>query len=121
MQISKKLYTTLIITILTLSTLMAAIPMASAEIVTAPVLYEKDTTTPISTGPVGTKVDVVGVTGEGNASPFSTVTVYLDALSGLVLGTGSANVDGNYSIEVTIPPATAGLHYLPTSKPQLWF
>ena len=112
MQISKKLYTTIIITILTLSTIMAAIPMASAEIITAPVLYAKGTTTPISTGPVGTEVDVVGVTGVGNSSPFSTVTVYLDSLAGEVLGTGSANVDGNYTITVTIPPATAGVHWL---------
>ena len=48
MQISKKLYTTIIITILTLSTIMAAIPMASAEIVTAPVLYAEGTTTVIN-------------------------------------------------------------------------
>ncbi len=112
MQISKKLYTTIIITILTLSTIMAAIPMASAEIITNPNLYEANTTTPISSGPVGTKVDVVGVTGTGNASPFSTVSVYMDSLGGAVLGTGNANIAGNYSIEVTIPPSTAGLHYI---------
>ena len=63
MQISKKLYTTLIITVLTLSTLMAAIPMASAEIVGDPYLcasYPPGSTAPITTGPPGTSVAVVG-------------------------------------------------------------
>ena len=41
MQISKKLYTTLIITLLTISALMAAIPMVSAEITAPPTLDVK--------------------------------------------------------------------------------
>jgi len=103
MQISKKIYTTLIIAVLTMSAIMAAIPMASAEITVAPTL------TPTS-GPVGTTVNVAA--GANGASPFSTVSVYLDALSGAVLGTGSATATGSYSINVTIPATTAGGHYL---------
>ncbi len=112
MQISKKLYTTIIITILTLSTIMAAIPMASAEIITPPQVVNKGGTTDVTGGPVGTEVDVVGNSTTGAASPFSTVSVYWDALSGLVLGTGSADINGVYRITVTIPPATNGTHYL---------
>jgi hypothetical protein len=103
MQISKKLYTTLIIAVLTMSAIMTAIPMASAEITVAPTL------TPDS-GAVGTEVEVSA--GTNGASPFSTVSVYLDALSGTVLGTGSASATGSYSIDVEIPPTTAGAHYL---------
>jgi hypothetical protein len=103
MQISKKLYTTLIIAVLTISAIMTAIPMASAEITVAPTL------TPDS-GPVGTEVEVAA--GTNGASPFSTVTVYLDALSGTELGSGSASATGSYSIDVEIPPTTAGAHYL---------
>jgi hypothetical protein len=103
MQISKKIYTTLIIAILTVSAMMAAIPMATAEITVAPTL------TP-DTGAVGTEVNVAAPA--NGASPFSTVTVYLDALSGAVLGSGSASANGSYSINVDIPPTTAGPHYL---------
>jgi archaellum component FlaC len=102
MQINKKLYTTLLITLLTMSIMLVAIPMVSAEVTVVP------TATP-NTGAVGTKVTVNATAG---ADPFATVTIYLDSLSGKVLGTTSANVDGDYSIQVTIPPTTAGLHYL---------
>jgi len=103
MQISKKIYTTLIIAILTMSAIMAAIPMASAEITVAPTL------TP-NIGEVGTEVNVSAPA--NGASPFSTVVVYLDALSGAVLGSGSASANGSYSIDVDVPPTTAGDHYL---------
>jgi hypothetical protein len=112
MQISKKLYTTLIIAILTLSTIIAAIPMASAEITTVPILVTEGGTTAVTGGAVGTEIDVVGNSTSGAASPFSTVTVYLDALSGTVLGVGSADNTGSYTITVTIPPTTAGIHYI---------
>ena len=112
MQISKKLYTTLIIAVLTISTLMAAIPMASAEILSPPFAVTKGGTTAVTGGPVGTQVDVVGNATSGAASPFSTVSVYWDALSGAVLGTSSADVNGAYRITVTIPPAVFGTHYL---------
>ena len=112
MQINKKLYTTLIIAILTLSTIIAAIPLASAEIATVPFIVTKGGTTAVTAGAVGTQVDVVGNSTSGAASPFSTVTVYLDALSGTVLGTGSADNTGAYRITVTVPPTTAGTHYL---------
>ncbi len=115
MQISKKLYATLIITVLTLSTLMAAIPMASAEIVGDPFLCAASppgSTSPITTGPPGTSVAVVGNATGGAADPFATVTVYWDALSGTVLGTGAANNLGEYRITVTIPEAIYGTHWI---------
>jgi hypothetical protein len=115
MRISKKLYATLIISVLTISAVMAAIPMASAEIIGDPVLVQHSppgSTTALTTGPPGTRVDVVGNSTGGNASAFATVTVYWDSLSGLVLGTGSANHLGEYRIAVTIPPATYGTHYI---------
>jgi hypothetical protein len=112
MQISKKLYTTLIIAILTLSTIMAVMPMASAEVLTPPYCVTKGGTTAVTGGAVGTQVDIVGNTTSGAASPFSTVKVYWDALSGAVLGTGSADVNGAYRITVKIPPAVFGTHYL---------
>ena len=98
MQISKKLYTTLIIAVLTISTLLADIPMASAEILSPPFAVTKGGTTAVTGGPVGTQVDVVGNATSGAASPFSTVSVYWDALSGAVLGTSSADVNGAYNI-----------------------
>jgi len=112
MQISKKLYTTLIIAVLTISTLMAAIPMASAEIDTPPFAVTWKGTTAVTGGPVGTKLDVVGNATSGAADPFSTVSVYWDALSGAVLGTGDADNTGSYRITVTIPPAVNGEHWL---------
>ena len=112
MQISKKLYTTLIIAVLTLSTLMAAIPMASAEIIGDPVLVTKGGTTAKTSGPVGTQVDVVGNGTGGIASAFATVAVHWGSLSGPVLNTGDANNLGEYRITVTIPPATYGPHWI---------
>ncbi len=56
MQISKKLYTTLIITLLTISALTAAIPMVSAEITTNPFIVTKGGTTAVTGGPVGTQL-----------------------------------------------------------------
>jgi hypothetical protein len=103
MQISKKLYTTLIIAILTASILTAAIPMVSAEISAPPTLD-------IIIGPVGTDVVVTGAA--GTASPFSTVTAYWDSLAGQVLGSTSALSTGAYEMEVTIPPAVNGDHFI---------
>jgi hypothetical protein len=103
MQVSKKLYTTLIIAILTISILTAAIPMVSAEITAPPTLD-------IATGPVGTDVVVTGAA--GTASPFSTVKAYWDSLAGKVLGTTSALSTGAYEMEVTIPPAVNGDHFI---------
>ncbi len=90
MQINKKIYTTLIIAVLTMSAIMAAIPMASAEITNAPTLAP-------TSGPAGTTVTFHHAA--GGASPFSTVTAYLDALSGAVLGSGSATATGAYSFQ----------------------
>ena len=112
MQLNKKIYTTLIIAILAISTMISVIPFASAEITTVPYAVVVDGTAPLTTGPVGTKVDIVGNTTSGAASPFSTVKAYWDSLSGAVLGTASADVNGAYRITVTIPPAVYGTHYI---------
>jgi len=103
MQISKKLYATLIITLLTISTIMAAIPMVAAEITADPILD-------VSTGPVGTTVNVSGLAGA--AAPFSTVNVFWDALAGIKLGSTSASNTGAYSVNVKIPASVAGDHFI---------
>jgi len=115
MRISKKLYTTLIITVLTISAVMAAIPMASAEIVGNPFLvatYPPGSTAPLTVGPPGTQVDVVGNATGGAADPFATVKVYWKGLSGPVLGTGDANNLGEYRIRITVPLAINGTHWI---------
>jgi prefoldin subunit 5 len=103
MQINKKLYTTFVIAILTLSIIAVAIPMASAEITVVPTLS-------VGTGAPGTVVTVSA--GAGGASPFATVTAYWDALAGTVLGHGSASSTGSYSFNVVVPQATYGSHYI---------
>jgi len=115
MRISKKLYTTLIITVLTISSLIAAIPMASAEITGDPYLcatWPPGSTTALTTGTPGTSVDVVGNSTGGYADAFATVTVYWDGLSGPVLGEGDADHNGDYRIRVKIPADINGTHWI---------
>jgi hypothetical protein len=112
MKISKKLYTTLIITVLTLSTLIAAIPMASAEITSDPFLVHPFSGANVTNGTVGTRVTVKANATSGQADPFAVVTIYWDSLAGAVLGTTTADNYGNYSITVTVPEAKAGLHWI---------
>lgn len=100
---SKKLTTVLTITLLAISTVLAALPMANAEIYFAPTLDP-------TSGPPGTRVTVSA--GAGGASPFATVTAYWDSLSGMALGSTSANITGAYELEVTIPKAVNGEHYI---------
>jgi hypothetical protein len=97
---------------LAISTTLAALPMASAEITGNPFLIDPYTSTPKTSGPPGTKVDVVGNATGGQADPFATVTVYWDSLSGTVLGSEDADNLGDYRITVTIPPATNGEHWV---------
>jgi len=112
MQITKKLYTTLIIAVLTVSAIMAAIPMASAEITTDPYLVTKGSTTEVTSATPGTQLDVVGNTTSGYAAAFAVVTIYWDSLAGQVLGTGTADNTGSYRITITVPEATAGSHWV---------
>jgi len=91
---------------------MAAIPMVSAEITSNPFIVTKGGTTAVAGGAVGTQVDVVGNATSGAADPFATVRVYLDALSGQVLGTGNANNVGAYRITIKVPETVAGDHYI---------
>jgi len=114
MQISKKLYTTIIITILTLSTIMAAIPMVSA-IAGPPELFATPAfgapTTLKDTGAVGSKISLIANATDGTpAAAYSTITAYWISQSGLVLGTASADSNGYYRIDVVIPSATIGAH-----------
>ena len=94
----KKISTIAIITILTLSIMLAAIPMATA-------LTDDVSVTP-NTGPVGQKVTVSG-TGANNFAPLE---VYWDTL-GNKIKDGFADGTGGYSIaNVYIPEDVAGLH-----------
>ncbi len=101
--LNKKLTTTLIVTILAISTILAALPMASAEISFAPTLDP-------TFGPPGTKVTVSA--GAGGAAKFVIVTAYWDALSGKVLNSTGADNTGAYEMEVTIPSAVNGIHWI---------
>jgi len=111
----KKISTIAIVTILTLSILIAAIPMASA-LTADPKLYETPlpgfpVTTEKVAGAVGSRISVIGnTTFANNASAYSLVTAYWISQSGIVLGTASADGAGGYRIDVVIPSATAGVH-----------
>lgn len=101
MQFKKKVLTIAITALLLLAMTMA---VAQVHAITAPDL------TPGS-GPVGTVVTVSGV----DAVPFSTVTIHWDNLAGAVLNTTSALATGAYSVEVTVPSATNGDHFVVAS------
>jgi hypothetical protein len=101
--LSKKLATTLIVTLLAISTMLAAFPVASAEITLAPTLDP-------TSGPPGTKVTVSA--GAGGAGNFAIVTAYWDNRSGIVLNSTTANNTGAYMMVVTIPSAVNGLHWI---------
>jgi hypothetical protein len=111
MQISKKLYTSLIITVLALSTIVAAIPMVSAAIDGDPILSEPGIPgNVVLNAQVGDKVQVNGLGAtQGAASPYSTVTVYWFT-DGTVLGTTTADGSGLWALNVTIPSAVEGVH-----------
>jgi hypothetical protein len=115
MKISKKLYTTLIIAVLTLSTVIAAIPMASAEITSDPFLVNPYTGVDVTSAAVGQSVKVVANATRGRADAFAVVTVYWDSLAGTVLGTTTADNNGDYSITVKIPASVAGNHWIITN------
>jgi len=100
----KKLSTIAIITILTLSTLLAAMPMAQA--IGTPTLQNPITHATVTSGPVGTKVDVVGA----GATAFGMVEVYWGTLA-TKIAEGYADSAANYAIKmVTIPEGLAGVH-----------
>jgi hypothetical protein len=95
-----KTMTTILITLLTLSMLLAVIPMASA--ITA-------TTISPGFGPVGTTVTIAG----DGASAGGSIYVYWENLGGAVLNsTAYADGLGGYSVKAIIPTAVAGVHSL---------
>jgi archaellum component FlaC len=98
----KKLSTIAIITILTLSTLLAAMPMAlAAPPIGVPTLSA-------TSGNVGDKITVSDAT--GTATAFGIVEVYWDTLATKIKD-GYADSAGDYSIaNVVIPEDVAGAH-----------
>jgi len=98
----KKISTIAVLTILTLSTLLAAIPMASA--INNPVLYAYGA--PTAGGWCYSQVDVVG----DGATAFGKVEVYWDTLA-TKLGEGYADSAGAYNIKkIVIPFDVVGTH-----------
>ena len=93
----KKISTIAIITILTLTTLLAAMPMASA--IGTPVLTDSFMGWPVTGGPCYSFIDVEG----SGATAFGLVEVYWDSL-GTKLGDGYADSAGNFDIEMIIIP-----------------
>ena len=94
----KKISTIAIITVLTLTTLLAAIPMASA--------IDTPTVAPTFGVPIFTQVTVSGT----GATPFGAVEVYWDTLA-TKLKDGYANSTGGYKIEkISIPEDIVGAH-----------
>jgi hypothetical protein len=108
----KKLATISIIILLVASTIQVALPMARAEIFGDPFLVAVGGTAAVTSGAVGTQVDVVGNVTSGAAGEFALVTVYWDSLVGTVLGSVEADGAGAYRTTVTIPSATAGTHWI---------
>jgi hypothetical protein len=101
--LNKKVAATLIVAMLAVSAMLAALPTASAEITVPPTLNP-------TSGPPGTKVTVWA--GVGGAAKFATVTAYWDALSGMVLNSTDADPNGAYAMEVTVPDAVNGEHWI---------
>jgi len=104
MQHKNKACTIAIMTVLTLSMVLAAIPMASAITTISLSSYK------------GSVETVVTVSGTG-ATPGLTVEVYWDAVvpwDGVrgYLNETTALGDGTFEVQVTIPEATAGTHWI---------
>jgi len=100
----KKLSTIAIITILTLSILLAAMPMAYA--ISDPTFEDPITHAGVTDGPVGTKINVVGTA----ATAYGKVEVYWDTLA-TKLGEGYADGATDYEIKnVVIPEDLVGPH-----------
>ncbi len=115
MQINKKLFSSAIIALLVLSVVAAAAPAFAANS-GAIGLFVPATTpvTPISNGPVGTKVAVVGAATA--AAPYNTVNVYWDTISASnLLGTVGAASDGSFRVDITVPSAIIGAHSIVVS------
>jgi len=94
MRISKKLYTTLIISVLAMSALMVTIPMASAINIPSITFMGM----PWTTGPANFQVDVSG----DGATAFGKVEVYWKTLA-TKLGEGYAIVQANTRLRSRYP------------------
>jgi len=104
-ELNKKTISTIIITILMLS-MVIALPMANA-VVNASLVDPVDKVTPLVTGSVGTEVLVKGEID----TMFGPVEVYWDDLV-TKIGEGYAIFDKSYAIEITIPEDSEGDHYV---------
>jgi archaellum component FlaC len=103
MQTKNKAYTTLIIAVLTLSMILAAIPLASA--------IDPPTLSP-SSGNVGDKITVSGT----SKTPGGLIQVYWDSVKSWDGKAGFLAEDyaigTSYSIDIVIPNATKGSHHV---------
>jgi hypothetical protein len=107
MQINKKIYSGLIITLLALSTIAIAIPAAFAAVADLQVYKSMDLSkTTIGAAPVGTMVNIKGT----GATAFGLVELYWDSL-GTKLGEAYATGAGTFELKnVVIPEDVAGTH-----------
>ncbi|MGB9841267.1 MAG: beta strand repeat-containing protein [Candidatus Bathyarchaeales archaeon] len=99
MQKSKKTLSLLITALLSLSMIIATVPLVSAAF--------SASATP-NNGPVGTVTTISGI----DASPGGPVEFYWETLAGPLLNSTYAAGDGTFSAKVTIPETTAGVHYV---------
>ncbi|MFB3890017.1 MAG: beta strand repeat-containing protein [Candidatus Bathyarchaeia archaeon] len=106
---SKKVLTTAITALLLLSMLAFAAPALAID---TPTFYKVGATSitgPVISGNVGDKILVNGT----GSTAFGGVNVYWDAISAAALiGTTNANNAGVYAVNVTIPSAVNGVHYI---------
>ncbi|MEM3881033.1 MAG: hypothetical protein QXD19_04730 [Candidatus Bathyarchaeia archaeon] len=108
MQTSKKTLSLLITALLTLSMIIAAVPLASAAVVDMGT-FKPDKSAALTSGKVGTKVLVNGT----GANPYGPVKIYWDdVITGTVLNTTTASSVGYFECLVTIPAAVNGVHTL---------
>jgi hypothetical protein len=119
MQINKKIYTALIIAVLTMSTIMAALPTAFALTGDPALFATPNMGAPIAViadGPVGTGVSIIANSTDGTAgaaAAYVEVSAYWDTPTPAgFLASAYSDGDGYYRIDVVIPSAVEGTHQL---------
>jgi len=108
----KKTYTTAIIALLALSLVLATMPLASANPIEEPDVW--DTEPPYTEGSVGEEVMVNGT----STTPGGKIEIYWDEVhawdpdSGTGLAASGYATGTSYSFNFTVPDAIAGEHYI---------
>ncbi|WNZ29787.1 MAG: hypothetical protein IAX21_02715 [Candidatus Bathyarchaeota archaeon] len=106
MQINKKIYSSLLVTLLALSAIAIAIPAAFAVPITDITVKNSITGATITSATVGTMVNIEGV----GATPYGLVQIFWDSL-GTKLGEAYATGTGSFVLRnVLIPEDVAGEH-----------